>query len=1134
MLEAATPAWRALWRILLTLVLLAALSAPALQPVTAAPDAPSAALTTKLASGLMLGQVSSMRLASSGNRVAWLADVFTQGFVVMSSTPLVPLTFGSINTQQSPTEFTDTILDYQFTPDASRIILLGDLEVDERYELYSYSVNGLSARTKLNAALPAGGDVTDFVISADGTRVVYRADQTNDEVFDLYSVPADGSAAAVNLTALSGSADVNSKSGSCFGCYIVTTANSLHAVFYVADKNLDEVFELFRVTLSGNTPGTSTVHPAYSGTQDITTIRHNPGSARLVYQANQDNSAVQELYSVEVNTLAAAKISGTMVTNGNIETFAISPNSTRVIYNADQDTNAVNELYSVAIAGGAVTKLSGALASTEDVQDFTISPTSNRVIYRADQDTDGINELYSVPLAGGANVKLGPSGGLPASGDVSSGYQVTQTGDRVVFLADKAFDNAEQLFTAPIDGSAFAVEVSSISSAAETVTDFALSPDGTRIAYRADQDVDNEFELFSSPHASASSVQINRPLPANGDVTPSFGFAADNSRLAYIADELIDGTHQLFSASPATASNATLVSDPLAQKEISDFWLSPEGQRAVYLLDESVDNKFELFSVPTAGGAATKISGTLADSQDVVNTPSFFGQMAATPAVTPDSAQVLFMVNRPNTAFRDLWINGINNSGAPVALNLNTHSVAGFLLSPTANRVVYQAFSNGKDQYFSVPLSGGTPVQLTPSLSGSYFLEFSEITPDGTRLIYQVNHNTSPARAELWSAPLDGASPAVRLDNAATTAQSMEIMAVSANSRYVVFTGDISTDGITELYRVRADGSQAPQKLHPALNANQQISQFALSPNGQYAVFTQQLLSDSTTTVFAARIDTEALQPPYLVSGSLTNLTSVHLLVNRASSQAVLEVTQGAQKRLYATPLHTAAEPVLLGSFSSGILLTPALSPDGARLVYQTNLSNSGLFGIPIGGGSPATLSSSSMMGVSFSPDGARVLYKDGDFNPPETLIFAPTGGGFEANLTGAPGARIMRKTVYTANGLTVVYQGDSEKAGIEELFAVVENRTAQTISFAAIADRTPAQMPFIPSATATSSLSVKILSASPGVCQFSGTQLTLVSIGRCTLVATQDGNATFNPAPPVIRSFDIDFKTHLPLVVKP
>ena len=56
--------------------------------------------------------------------------------------------------------------------------------------------------------------------------------------------------------------------------------------------------------------------------------------------------------------------------------------------------------------------------------------------------------------------------------------------------------------------------------------------------------------------------------------------------------------------------------------------------------------------------------------------------------------------------------------------------------------------------------------------------------------------------------------------------------------------------------------------------------------------------------------------------------------------------------------------------------------------------------------------------------------------------------------------------------------------------------------------------------ASASSTLGVSFASTTTSVCTVSGTSLTLVSVGMCSVTATQAGNSTFAAAAPVTQSF--------------
>jgi hypothetical protein len=79
-----------------------------------------------------------------------------------------------------------------------------------------------------------------------------------------------------------------------------------------------------------------------------------------------------------------------------------------------------------------------------------------------------------------------------------------------------------------------------------------------------------------------------------------------------------------------------------------------------------------------------------------------------------------------------------------------------------------------------------------------------------------------------------------------------------------------------------------------------------------------------------------------------------------------------------------------------------------------------------------------------------------------------------------------------------------------------------QTITFAALADKTFGDPDFTVSATASSGLAVSFSLAAGGACTIAGATIHIVSSGSCTVTAAQGGNGNYNAAPSVDRTFAI------------
>jgi sugar lactone lactonase YvrE len=80
--------------------------------------------------------------------------------------------------------------------------------------------------------------------------------------------------------------------------------------------------------------------------------------------------------------------------------------------------------------------------------------------------------------------------------------------------------------------------------------------------------------------------------------------------------------------------------------------------------------------------------------------------------------------------------------------------------------------------------------------------------------------------------------------------------------------------------------------------------------------------------------------------------------------------------------------------------------------------------------------------------------------------------------------------------------------------------KATQTITFGALPDKTLGDPPFTLAATASSGLQVAYGAA--GACSVNGAVVTLTAGGLCTVTASQAGNANYNAAPDVVRSFTV------------
>ena len=117
-------------------------------------------------------------------------------------------------------------------------------------------------------------------------------------------------------------------------------------------------------------------------------------------------------------------------------------------------------------------------------------------------------------------------------------------------------------------------------------------------------------------------------------------------------------------------------------------------------------------------------------------------------------------------------------------------------------------------------------------------------------------------------------------------------------------------------------------------------------------------------------------------------------------------------------------------------------------------------------------------------------------------------------------------KVTVTAVGTCAIVASQAGNATYAPAVTVTQSFTVngapQTITFAALSNQNLNSSPPALSATASSGLPVSFASTTTEVCTVSGTTVTLVSAGMCSITASQPGDSHYAAATPVIRTFTV------------
>ena len=179
----------------------------------------------------------------------------------------------------------------------------------------------------------------------------------------------------------------------------------------------------------------------------------------------------------------------------------------------------------------------------------------------------------------------------------------------------------------------------------------------------------------------------------------------------------------------------------------------------------------------------------------------------------------------------------------------------------------------------------------------------------------------------------------------------------------------------------------------------------------------------------------------------------------------------------------------------------PSWSPDASRLAFamSSDANDTDIYTVGAAGGTPTKLTSSTGVDTTpaWSSDGAQIAFaSDRDTSP---------GGPTDIYVMDADGRNPVR--------LTTAAENDFSPAWRRAL-------AAQTITFAKLPRRRFGDPDFTVTATASSGLGVSF--AARGRCTVRGAKVHLTARGSCTITASQLGDATYDTAPAVARTFAI------------
>ncbi|MFK7954742.1 MAG: hypothetical protein AB8B96_01510 [Lysobacterales bacterium] len=343
--------------------------------------------------------------------------------------------------------------------------------------------------------------------------------------------------------------------------------------------------------------------------------------------------------------------------------------------------------------------------------------------------------------------------------------------------------------------------------------------------------------------------------------------------------------------------------------------------------------------------------------------------------------------------------------GTAVKLNgplVDGGDVSRHFLSPNSDRVLYTADQNenGVSELYSVPISGGLPIQLTGPLSGDRDVRSDvRITPDGSHAVFLGDLEIDGV-TELFSVPIDG-GPVIKLNDPLPAGGNINSFDITPDSSRVIYSGEQTSNGLNELFSVPVAGGTVTRLNDPLTGGDRVLFNRVISPDSSTVIFIADQNGDRVDELYAVPVAggvVTKLNGPLVdggdVSGADIGISADGSTVIYVADQDVVGVEE-----LYSVPIIGGVSTKISGPLASDRrVFNFQIGADSRRVVYLADQDTNGLselFSVPIGGGAVTKLSdpeAGDLFDYLIAASGAVVVYTSN--NAADALFSVPVVGG--------------------------------------------------------------------------------------------------------------------------------------------
>ncbi len=419
------------------------------------------------------------------------------------------------------------------SPDRQNVAYAADADAGNTFEVYVVPIGGGTA-TRVSSSFPAGTVIGQIAWSPDSSQIAYVANPMGNaprgfRLWEVFLADQDGS----NHRKINGSVgsppvvSVSLIKWSPDSRYLAQTVLSLDPFQTVIGLNTYD-------SMLG-TPNSRRITPTHdylNGERMGFDYEWSEDSALVAYRSSFQTAGITELYAVAPDGSGNTKLSGALVSGGDVDVFRWAPDSSRIAYLADQQVDNRFDLFVSNADGTNNLRINdGGTLSFVLGNLFQWSPDGSQIVYSRDQDITGVNEVYAGNADGSGSVKLHPS---LSAGQFAVDPQWSADGQQVLYRSNQEDVNTPGFYVSNATGSGSHL-VSGPLVQNGSVSLAKWSPDGSRVAYTSRQDNATRRELYVSTADGLTNTRVNADITAvDVDIDGfRFNWSTDSTRVVF-------------------------------------------------------------------------------------------------------------------------------------------------------------------------------------------------------------------------------------------------------------------------------------------------------------------------------------------------------------------------------------------------------------------------------------------------------------------------------------------------------------------------------------------------------------------------------------------------------------------------